>query len=249
MGANSKWNIIRFEAVASTNDYLHQLIDSGQADNLTVVIANHQTKGRGHGDNSWESEEGLNLTCSLLYLPKGIAADLQFCISQAISIGLVKLLEETTSRKFIVKWPNDIFYGDKKVAGILIENTIIGNMVQASIIGIGLNVNQVVFRSSAPNPISIRQIINKPVDLNMLFDELLRSVSFYFEMLDSSKFEAIHTSYLDKLYRLNEWYNFESDAGRFRGMIIGISDYGELIIKNEREEQDRYLYKTIKYID
>lgn len=162
--------IIHFEELGSTNSYLKE--KTGELEPYTVVTARFQTAGRGQRGNSWESEAGKNLLMSMLYIPRTpVLADRQFIISKASSLGVLDALERLLAGyphpPVTVKWPNDIYIGDRKAAGMLIENTVSadGHIVH-SVIGVGLNVNQKIFRSSAPNPVSLIEFtgVDLPVD-------------------------------------------------------------------------------------
>jgi len=163
--------IHRFHTLTSTNSQMATIAPSlAHGD---IVICHEQTAGRGQRGNSWESEPGRNLTFSLLLRPRRIEAPDAFLMSMAVSIGITEALRKLLCQDVLIKWPNDIYVGDRKLAGILIENSFSGRKIGHAIIGIGLNVNQTVFRSDAPNPVSMAELSGHEYDL----DEVLETVT------------------------------------------------------------------------
>jgi BirA family transcriptional regulator, biotin operon repressor / biotin---[acetyl-CoA-carboxylase] ligase len=242
------WKILTLDTVDSTNNYLHQLLKDCIPDNLTLAVANEQTKGRGQQGSSWESEHGKNLLFSILFYPQKLSAEKQFFLSQVTSLAISDSVERIAGLKLSIKWPNDIYYKDSKLAGILIENSILGDQIQYSIIGVGLNVNQEVFYSDALNPVSLIQIAGCNFILPDLLDIVKVSFSKYLDLLDHSAYEIINREYLQKLYWINEWHLFDTNTARFKGMITGISDLGELLVKDERGDIRNFMFKEIKFI-
>lgn len=162
--------IYRFNSLDSTSSQMARMgSDLRHGD---IVLTFSQTAGRGQRGNSWESEPGMNLTFSLLLNPKNLAATDAWRMSMAVSVGLVTGLSEFIDSPIKLKWPNDVYVGDRKLCGILIENSLLGAFVSRSIVGIGINVNQTVFVSDAPNPVSLRMISGREYDL----DEVLETV-------------------------------------------------------------------------
>ncbi len=163
-----EFKIVHIEETDSTNRWLRSFgskedrnIGGANSETSIVVVADYQTAGKGCGTNTWESERGKNLTFSMLIHPKGIPANQQFHITEIVSVALCKMLQSYIYNKVEIKWPNDIYVDDKKICGILIENRLQRTDIKDCIIGIGLNVNQTVFKSDAPNPVSIR--VRKPI--------------------------------------------------------------------------------------
>jgi len=152
--------IIALDKVESTNSYFSDLLKKSKSPEGSIVSALYQSHGKGQGSNSWESEQGKNLLISLVLYPNDLPLDKHFLLSKAISLGLVDYMSAKTNH-IKIKWPNDIYFKNKKLAGILIENVIKGNAITQSIVGIGLNLNQIVFTSDAPNPVSLKQITGK----------------------------------------------------------------------------------------
>ena len=158
--------ILSFDELSSTNVWLYDKISEKNDISDTVVVAAHQTAGRGMDKNRWESEAGKNLLFSIALNVNFLEAENQFTISQAVSVAIVDVLSQfIDNQQLFIKWPNDIYFGDKKLAGMLIQNTVEGRMMGTSIIGIGLNVNQMEFSKDIPNPISLKMILGKDFDL------------------------------------------------------------------------------------
>lgn len=152
-------NFIHFTSVDSTNsEMLRQLEAKEMLEEGTVFWTTRQTAGRGQVGNSWESEADKNISFSILFHPAWLSPAGQFALSEAAALGIAETLDEYFPG-FEIKWPNDIYHDDRKIAGMLIENRIVGNRLQDSVIGIGININQMEFLSSAPNPVSLRQLI------------------------------------------------------------------------------------------
>lgn len=215
----------------STNTLLKELIAKGQEPKF--IYAGYQTAGRGQTGNSWESEEGKNLLCSILLPPD---KNLYF-LNIAVGVAILRLLGED----FTIKWPNDIYYGDKKVAGILVENAIIGNEVKYSIAGIGLNVNQTAFRSDAPNPVSLKQITGKEYDVDALMQRL-------YEAIQAVLKEEVWSEYKNHLYRREGFWPFEDKNGVFEARIEDVLPTGEIVLCDKSGQTRQYGFKQIKYI-
>lgn len=205
-----KMQIIELPETDSTNSYLDRIAPG--SDHGTVVVAYSQTAGRGQRGNSWESAPGKNITMSLLLRPANIVASNQFIISQAVSVAIVKVLRRhLSSGRVSVKWPNDIYVDDRKICGILIENTLSGKSIDYSIIGMGINVNQQEFLSDAPNPVSMYQLTRLEYDIKKLVREFTDEILLTFAGVDevSAGQCEIPESHLDitKEYASMQWRN------------------------------------------
>ncbi len=235
--------ILWLDEVDSTNRFLVEKAKNDDAlPNGFVVVAEHQTVGKGQGTNRWESEAEKNLLFSLLLKPDDVHASEQFIISQIVALGLRETVEAFLSCKVSVKWPNDIYVGDKKIAGILIENRLQGARITQSIVGVGLNVNQRAFVSDAPNPVSMCQIADLEFDRQQILTKFLQRVEEYFADLTTEKRQAIANSYLKNLYRSDGFYWFEDDVnGRFSARIADVLPNGHLVLERKNDAQ-RYVY-------
>ena len=218
----------------STNTLLKQLAAEGNPPEF--IYAGYQTAGRGQTGNSWESEANKNLLCSILLPPN---KNLHF-LNIAVGVAMIRIIGED----FTIKWPNDIYYGDKKVAGILVENALIGNAIRYSIAGIGLNVNQTTFVSDAPNPISLKQIRGQEYDIGRLMNQLLEAV----HSVLSEPEQEIWSYYKSHLYRREGFWPFEDKKGRFEAAIQDVLPTGEIILRDTNGQIRQYEFKQIKYI-
>jgi len=234
---------IRLEEVDSTNRYAKTLSES---DEWQLVTAEFQTAGRGAGTNSWESERGENLLFSLVVRPKSLEASRAFALSEALSLAISDALSSYVEGVSI-KWPNDIYCGQRKMTGILIENELAGPLVRRSILGVGLNVNQKRFVSDAPNPVSLRQVLGREVDREEVLERLLDRFSLYVAMLENGRFDELHQLYLSRLFRLGVEADYADTNGRFRATITGVEPGGHLLLTDTEGHQRRYAFKEVKY--
>lgn len=218
----------------STNSLMKEMLAKGEwPEGEYFVYAGYQTAGRGQTGNSWESEADKNLLCSILLPPD---KDLYF-LNIAVGVAILRVIGED----FTIKWPNDIYYGDKKVAGILVENAILGNEVKYSIAGIGLNVNQTTFVSDAPNPISLKQITGKEYDIDALMQEV-------YAMVQETLNEDVWEEYKNHLYRRDGFWKYEDQNGIFEARIIDVLPTGEIVLCDRNGQNRTYGFKQIKYI-
>lgn len=236
--------IIEIPETASTNSWMSEHLDS--LDDPVLVYALSQTAGRGQRGNHWEAAPGMNLTASVLIRPKGMEAQRQFEISEAVALAVMGLLE-SYGIDAKIKWPNDIYCGDLKIAGILIENSILGRDLRESIIGIGLNVNQTEFLSDAPNPVSMSQITGERYDL----PELAASFSRFLEERLYFSGEERHQSFLESLWRNDgSFYPFRDKAmdETFKAEIIDVETTGMLVVRTCNKEERKYAFKEVEFI-
>ena len=240
-------NVIFLNDVGSSNNYANQLIVSKQAVEGTVVLTYNQKEGRGQRGNSWESEAGKNILMSIVLFPGFLATENQFMISKVVSLALVEFL-----RKEIVdvsiKWPNDLYVGNKKIAGILIENGVKGRNLFSSVLGIGLNVNQEKFISDAPNPVSLKQITGKEYELENVADEITDLVFEGYQKLKEGENEYINTQYFETLFRKNTWSKYRKEGIEFVARIIGIGDFGQLRLEDKNGNVSEYMFKEVEFV-
>ncbi len=234
------------QEVASTNTYLDKLDNEEPQPEGCVVITREQTAGRGQRGNSWEAAPGMNLTFSYLLRPEGIAPQEQFILSQAVSLAVVDVLSRYASG-FMVKWPNDIYYGDYKVAGILIEHCLSGSTISRTIVGIGLNINQMEFVSDAPNPISLARITQEKYDLDEILAELLVATSRRYAMCVADK-ATLQRDYAAVLYRRDGVYRYKDANGEFEARIKGVQPDGYLLLVDTRGCERRYAFKEVAFV-
>ena len=235
------FKIIHIDETDSTNRWIRER----EADQTALcVVAEYQTAGKGCGTNSWESECGKNLTFSLLIHPEGISAKEQFFISEAVSVAICETLAPYIYNKVEIKWPNDIYVGDKKICGILIENRLQGSIIKDSIVGIGLNVNQAVFLSDAPNPVSLLQLLGHEVDREALLQRFLKALGDAFAMTA----EELSAAYRQKLYRQDGYYDYQDASGVFKAKLLDVLIDGRLVLLDTDGKARYYAFKEVSFI-
>ena len=232
--------ITHFKTLESTNQYLQNLLNEGIDIVDNIVVTDYQTSGKGQGKNVWESEDGKNLLFSIALDMSFLKAENQFLLTQIVSVTMINVLKKYLPEESLsIKWPNDIYFNDKKIAGILIKNEIRGMMMGTSIIGIGLNVNQTSFNEDLPNPISMKMITGNDFEL----EELLSAISYQLSTVNSQ--QSTVNSYTDKLYRYKQWAFYEHEGQVKEMMITGYDQFGRLILK---EKNDREVVCDLKEI-
>lgn len=234
-------NSIHLESVDSTNSYASEMLRQIELVEGSVIYSFKQLNGRGQRGNSWESEPNKNVALSLVLYPKFLTIEKQFLLTKITSLAvadlMAELLEESinpktwsSGRKEIrIKWPNDIYVNNQKIAGILIENTLKESSIHSSIVGIGINVNQIDFSINSATSIAI--ITNREFELMNVLDRLCEFFEARYLQLKSNKLEGIDNVYLERLYKLNEWANYNSGETSFEGKIIGVSKIGKLQVE------------------
>lgn len=241
-------NSIHVESVDSTNSYASEMLRQIELVEGSLIYSFSQLNGRGQRGNSWESEPNKNVALSLVLYPKFLIVDKQFLLTKITSLAVADLMAEMlgNSYKINIKWPNDIYVNDQKIAGILIENTLKESSIQTSIIGIGINVNQKTFNSS--NATSIVSISGKEFELINVLNRLCEFFEARYLQLKSNKLESIDNAYLGRLYRLNEWAKFSSMNAIFDGKIVGVSSVGKLLIEMRSGEIKEFDLKEIQFL-
>lgn len=239
--------IIRLQKTDSTNNYLHALARPEQLGEGSVVWAEFQTAGRGQIGNSWESAEGENLTFSVVLYPTFLLANRQFLISQITALSVKQTLDRYVD-DITVKWPNDIYWRDRKICGMLIENDLAGQFIYSSILGIGININQKEFKSNAPNPVSLYQIIGKRTDRENFLQEFLERLYANYLLLLQEKEVLIQDVYRQSLYRREGFHLYEDANGRFEAAIEEIEPSGYLHLRLRDNTIRRYEFKEVGFV-
>ncbi|MBO7120039.1 MAG: biotin--[acetyl-CoA-carboxylase] ligase [Bacteroidaceae bacterium] len=262
--------MIALDEVDSTNSFLRHLDTSGDQ-RLTLATAEFQSAGRGAGTNRWESARGENLLFSLHMMPGNLPVRRMFAISEVTALALKESFDSFSlplqgrgglsaaapftppleeEGETTIKWPNDIYFEDSKVAGMLIENDLQGALVQRSIIGIGINVNQRRFVSDAPNPRSLADIVGHDVDRRLVLERFMERFMNYMPTLDASKLDALdalHNRYKSCLYRFGEEHEFVDEMGVFCARIIDVEQSGHLVLQDKAGSLRRYEFKEVKF--
>ncbi|MBN2165750.1 MAG: biotin--[acetyl-CoA-carboxylase] ligase [Marinilabiliaceae bacterium] len=244
----SKPKYIFLKETSSTNNKMKELIETSSPEEFSIIQTTHQYAGRGQMGNCWESEKDKNLTFSIFLKPTFLPIQDQFIISKITSLAIIKSLEKFCIEKLKIKWPNDIYVDNKKIAGILIENSIMGKQLFNSIIGIGLNINQIIFSNNAPNATSLAIINNKTYDINPILNDIVNNIINYYILIQQNKTSEIDKKYLQLLYRINENANYKDNSGIFNGIIKGVDSFGRLLIKTANNEIRCYEFKDVAFI-
>lgn len=236
------WKKIALEEVDSTNIYINKVEETN-----VVVTADYQTAGHGQGTNTWESEKGKNLLFSLKISPKEILVKRQFLLSMVGALAIKGALDKYTDG-ITLKWPNDIYWNDKKISGTLIQTTISGKNMQDCIFGVGLNLNQREFTSDAPNPVSLYQIIGREIPRHTMLDEILFQFDHYYDQLIHDGETAIIKAYHEALYRKDGFYEYEDAKGKFEAEIVEVKRNGHIVLRDKEGILRQYELKELKWV-
>lgn len=241
------YTIVWQETISSTNEYATKYQQKTKNSDKIVIGAYSQYSGRGQRDNKWESEDYKNLTISILFKPSFVEAISQFRISEIVSLGVFDYLS-THIKDVAIKWPNDIYIKDKKIAGILIEHLIMGASIASSICGIGLNINQEIFKSDAPNPVSLKQLTGKDYNIDIELEALLSCIDKRYKMLEKGNDALLRKDYHAALYRRNEYHMFKKEDKTFEAKIMGVNEIGQLVLEDKTGESTFYNFKEVAFL-
>ena len=240
--------IIKLNATNSTNTYLKNLLKEKQVKDLSCIWALSQTQGRGQQGAKWISEPGKNLTFSVLKKFENLPSEYHFLLNMEVSLAIFRALKKLYIPDLAVKWANDILSSKKKICGILIENTLHKEQISSSIIGIGLNVNQVFF-NDLPNVSSLQKIMGHPFDLDEVLLLICQELEVSLKSLSPTRFETMLDEYHTHLFRKDKPSTFEYPNGeRFMGYIRGVSHNGQLQVEQEDALMSSFSLKEIKLL-
>lgn len=240
--------IVHLDEVTSTNPVLQELSTREKLPEGSIVITDRQTQGRGQGNNYWESEPFKNLTFSILLYPRNMKASDQFLLSKVISLSVHDFISQHVDDVW-VKWPNDVYVGNKKITGILIENFIESGYINKSIAGIGININQEVFHSDASNPVSLIQLTGHSLDLDTCLSDLMDCIRTRYRMLTDGWTSILNSDYLRYLYRFGQLSRFSVDGEIFEAYITGVNKYGMLEMITMKNEHKLFGFKEVNFED
>ena len=240
--------LVELDETDSTNDYASTLLNESKPPEGTVILSYKQLSGKGQRGAGWESEPNKNLTFSIILYPRFLEPKDQFLLNQAMSLAIYDHAKSVLGDDVKIKWPNDIYCKDKKLAGILIENSVRSNQIVSSIVGTGLNVNQTTFVSDAPNPTSFKLITNKDHDLKKCLSELCSFLESRYLQLKAGKTDVLKKVYLNSLYRFNEFHHYKAGNKNFIAKITGITEEGKLILEKENGEDKSFDIKEIAFV-
>ncbi|GGI28996.1 biotin--[acetyl-CoA-carboxylase] ligase [Pedobacter mendelii] len=242
-------NLIKLKEVDSTNNYLKNLASNSEPlPEGTVIMADNQFAGRGQQESVWQTEAGKNISTSIYLKPSFLAIKKQFYLNIAVSLAVADALSYFLPLAVAVKWPNDIYYNRKKLGGILIENSLTGTTIKSAVIGIGLNINQQVFKSDlAEKATSVFQILHKELDLELVMEKIFVYIEKYYLNLKSEKYSILHSNYLKKLLYFDLEANYIHNGQVFEGKIKGVEESGYLIMEVDNQIKN-FNFKEIEYI-
>lgn len=238
--------VLRLSETTSTNDEAKRLMFQSMAQKV-IVMTDYQTAGRGQTGNTWESERGKNLLFSVGVRPAFLPARRQFLLLQVMSLAVAQTLVQYTDN-ISIKWPNDIYWCDKKISGTLIENELSGESIRQCVLGTGINVNQEHFVSDAPNPVSLRQILGHDVPRDRLFMDFLKHFETFYSRLESGESESLAQQYGDSLYWREGMHPYRDSRGTFRAFIDGVEPDGHLLLRTDEGQVRRYAFKEVSFL-
>ncbi len=243
------FSILKLNAINSTNSYLKDLTKACIVENATVVVAKTQYAGRGQRQEVWQSESGKNLTFSVLYKFKNFELTNQFYLNCAVSSAIYKVIFPIIGNDLSIKWPNDIMAGNKKLGGVLIENTVKNGFISQSIIGIGLNINQTIFSKNLSKVTSINLILNKEFNLDNILKDILNALADKIKQIELKSYKILFDLYHKSLYRINVWSDFiDENKQVFKGKIKGVNIDGTLNIELDNGNLKSFANKTIRFL-
>ena len=238
--------IIRMEEVDSTNRFLRQM-ESYDEEALTVAVADYQTAGKGQGTHTWESEAGKNLLFSLLVCPHWVPVRRQFLLSEAGALAIKEALD-SYAEGFSLKWPNDVYWNDRKISGTLIETSVDSRGIKRCVFGVGVNINQMQFLSDAPNPVSLAQIVGHEVDREEVLQKIIDAFLRYYELLRRADYQDVTGIYHLSLYRRKGYHWYEDADGKFEGAFVEVEDDGHLVLHDKKGVIRSYAFGEIKFV-
>lgn len=239
--------IVYTESVPSTNTLASELIRNKRPAEGTIIRAGYQSEGRGQPGNRWESEAGSNLLFSIILYPEMLRPDQQFLISMALSLGIRDFIRAEAG-SCCIKWPNDIYVGEGKIAGILIENSIMADSVSACVAGIGINVNQSRFDGIEPFPVSLRMLTDTICDLSDCLLKVAEKLDRRYKQLLAGEYDAVAAEYNAALYRYMEWSTYRDEGGAFTGRIISVAPEGSLVIERRDGKKSHYAFREVRFV-
>jgi len=238
--------LIHLVETESTNKYAMQLLKDNPTD-CTAIVTDYQTAGKGQMGNVWVSEKGKNILLSLIWRNSLLKADDSFQLNKAVTYAIHQFLKQVFGIDAMIKWPNDIVVGYKKISGILTENSISGNLIKNSVIGLGLNINQTDFPEAVSHAVSVKLITQKEYALEELIPILLGFLNQAYELIKLKQFNRLTDYYIKNMYRLNEKHPFIVNGVRIEATIVGVNRWGKLIILHNSEFKT-FATKEIEFV-
>lgn len=222
---------------------------------MLVLWADYQSAGRGQKGNKWVSERGSNLLFSVLLRPQGVEVDRQFRLSEAMALAeagaineLLDSVREKGSNIIKIKWPNDLYYGYRKLGGTIIETTLRGKSVERCVLGMGINVNQTVFDAAAPNPVSLKVITGREWDREALLQSIMKGFVKWLRMVEQGDDEVVAAAYRRQLLWAQGWHSYIDKVGAFTARLVDILADGQLILEDTNGQRRTYMFKEVKHV-
>ncbi len=240
--------LLHYRTLESTNLTAIEYLTKNTPSDGTTIYTYRQHGGRGQIGSKWESEPDKNVSLSTILFPDFLPSRQQFLLSQTVSLAIYDFLSNYITSNLRIKWPNDLYVGNKKIGGILIQNVLSGSRLQSSVVGVGININQAEFLSDAPNPVSLSQLTGEIYNLDNLVTEFCRAFDLRYRQLKAEKYEAIERSYLERLYRYGEVAIYQrQNLSIFAGKITGIAPDGKLQIASQQGLEE-FALKEVSFV-
>ncbi len=233
--------------LSSTNIFAASLIAGGNIAEPFWIRTDNQYAGRGQGTHTWKTEPGKNLTGSLVVFPEGLRGAAQFFLSMSFSLAVADFLSLFTDQVKI-KWPNDLYVNGRKIGGILIETSIMGENLHHVILGIGININQEIFPSAVPNPVSLKQLSGQTYNLETLEDLFIESFRNRYRYLEAGDRDSIRREYLGKMLRFNQPAQYKAGEEEFTARIVDVNDFGYLILEEDSGIRREFAFQEVEYL-
>ena len=241
-------HVMNLETIHSTNRFLNEMLAQQRLPEGSAVVAREQTAGRGQAGSQWISEPGKNLLMSVVFYPDFLSIQNLFMLSKVFSLGLYDWLHDILKLDVKIKWPNDIYFQNKKLGGILIENSIQRASLNHTLLGVGLNINQEFFPAEIPNPVSLKMITGKTIPIVGCVNAICNALESRYLQLKANQLNQINVDYLKALYRFGEFHEYESDSKKFRAKISGIEEDGKIFLIHENGHSEKYDLKEVRFL-
>lgn len=238
------WRHIHLSATSSTMAEIRNEQYAPHQGETVLLTTDYQTAGRGQRGTSWEARPGENLLFSFRFRPENLLARQQFYLSEALALAVRAALSKY-AEGFSVKWPNDVYFEEKKVCGMLLEHKLQGTMLAETITGVGININQKTFESDAPNPVSLFQITGKATDCDEVLSSLVQEFTERYLKVKDGRVEDVHAEYLHHLFRRKGFHRYRDAQGEFLAEIAAISPIGQLTLRREDGSEQTYSFKEV----
>ncbi len=237
-----------FNQLPSTNDFAVQLLKTQSVTEGTLITTSYQTHGKGQTGNQWLSEPSQNIAMSILLKPGFLLPTQQFYLNIIAALAVRTAIVQFADLPIMIKWANDIVVHRRKLCGILIQNTLSGEKIKDSIIGIGMNVNQTTFEANLPKAISLAVATNQSFNIDQIIEAICQQLERFYLMLKAQQLDLLRQKYFEHLYQFEEWAWYQRPTGEtFKGKITGISPTGALVIAHE-ERIEKFGLKEIVFL-